>query len=98
MGDFFEDGMERTRHRAQRMTVHESGSINDPNVKVGQIYECSKGYFRITAVSGGFASIQYNGSVNHDLVLRNTFRDNIKEGSIRLLKNEIEFAEVLLRL
>jgi hypothetical protein len=72
------------------------GTPNDPNVKVGQIYIYSAGYFKVTSVSGGFASIRYSGSNKDDMVLRNTFASNIAEKHIRLIESEAELAHALL--
>ena len=72
------------------------GPANDPNVKIGQIYFCHAGYFIVSGVSGGFATICYSGSNEHKIVLRNTFADNIAAEIIKLVEDEVELAKALL--
>ena len=69
--------------------------MNDPNVKVGQVYQYYNGYFKVDAVSGGFANVIHNNG-EKQMVLRNQFQANIGEGTIRLVTDEIELAKVLL--
>jgi hypothetical protein len=70
--------------------------FNDPNVKVGQIYHNSDGYFEVTVVSGGFAVIYQYANNTSRTVLRNTFATNMTEGYIRLVTDEVEIAKAML--
>jgi hypothetical protein len=68
---------------------------NDPNVKVGQVYKHVIGYFKVTSVFGGFASILFDSGEQKE-ILRNMFQSNINEGTIMLVTDEIELAKALL--
>jgi hypothetical protein len=71
--------------------VFDLGEPNDPNVKVGQVYQQASGYYFIVEfVSGGFALTSCMG-VKRD-VLRNMFKANLADGSIRLVIDESEIA------